>query len=216
MPAEVAGIALMAERLRLDESSADPASASLFYVIEQAKEGDSRAFEQLMTRFQKRVVGTAWHVLGNREDARDAAQEVFLKVYRHLKKFRAGEDFSAWLYRITVNVCRDLHRRRGPADKLASIECERELGILREPAATDDVEAAAMRSQEQAILTSALETLSTREREAIVLRDIEGLTSEDVARVLGSSAATVRSQICSARMKIKKYRDGVLNRRRRQ
>ncbi len=216
MAGDFAGVALMTEYPRLDESSGDRSCAAIAYVIEQAKEGDSYAFEQLITSYQHRVLATAWRMLGNQEDARDAAQEVFLRVYRHLKKFRSGEDFSAWLYRITINVCRDAHRRRGPQDRFASLESERELGNLPEAASTDDVEAAAILSQEQAIIASALDTLSPKEREAIVLRDLEGLSTKEVARILGSSATTVRSQISSARAKIKQYRDRMLNRRRRE
>jgi len=216
MAADFAGVALMTEYPRLDESSADSSGAAIAFVIEQAKEGDSFAFEQLIISYQHRVVATAWRMLGNQEDARDAAQEVFLRVYRYLNKFRSGEDFSAWLYRITINVCRDAHRRRGPQDRFTSFESERELGNLPETAGADDVEAAAILSQEQAIIASALDTLSPKEREAIVLRDLEGLSTEDVARILGSSATTVRSQISSGRAKIKQYRDRMLNRRRRE
>ena len=206
----------MTEYPRLDGSPGDGPGAAIAYVIEQAKEGDSYAFEQLITSYQHRVVATAWRMLGNQEDARDAAQEVFLRVYRYLKKFRSGEDFSAWLYRITINVCRDAHRRRGPLDRFSSLESERELGNLPEAAGTDDVEAAAILAQEQAIIASALDVLSPKEREAIVLRDLEGLSTEEVARILGSSATTVRSQISSGRAKIKQYRDRMLNRRRRE
>jgi len=216
MAGDFAGVALMTEYPRLNEGSGDRSGAAIASVIELAKAGDSYAFEQLITSYQHRVVATAWRMLGNQEDARDAAQEVFLRVYRYLERFRSGEDFSAWLYRITINVCRDAHRRRGPQDRFASFETERELGNLPEGASADDVEAAAILSQEQAIIASALDTLSPKEREAIVLRDLEGLSTEEVARILGSSATTVRSQICSGRTKIKQYRDRLVNRRRRE
>jgi RNA polymerase sigma-70 factor (ECF subfamily) len=216
MVGDFAGVTLMTEYPRLDGSTGDRTGAAIAYVIEQAKEGDSYAFEQLITSYQHRVVATAWRMLGNQEDARDAAQEVFLRVYRYLKKFRSGEDFSAWLYRITINVCRDAHRRRGPVDRFASLESDRELGNLPDAAGSDDVEAAAILSQEQAIIASALDMLSPKEREAIVLRDLEGLSTEEVAKILGSSATTVRSQISSSRAKIKLYRDRLLNRRRRK
>ena len=216
MAGDFAGVALMTEYPRFDEGSGDRSGAAIASVIELAKDGDSYAFEQLITSYQHRVVATAWRMLGNQEDARDAAQEVFLRVYRHLRKFRSGEDFSAWLYRITINVCRDVHRRRGPQDRFASFESELELGNLPDGANADDVEAAAILSQEQAIIASALDTLSPKEREALVLRDLEGLSTEEVARILGSSATTVRSQICSARAKIKLYRDRLMNRRRRE
>jgi len=214
MPVEASGVALMTDSPGLGSGSGDKTGTALALVIGRAREGDSLAFEQLISLYQHRVVAIAWRMLGNREDARDAAQEVFLRVYRYFKKFRAGEDFSAWLYRITINVCRDAHRRRGPQEKVASFEAESQLGNLRELTGPDDVEAAAILSQHHAIIARALDTLSTKEREAIVLRDLEGLPTEEVAQILGSSATTVRSQISSARAKIKRYRDLVLNRRR--
>ncbi|HWC77884.1 MAG TPA: RNA polymerase sigma factor [Blastocatellia bacterium] len=203
----------MTELPRLDENAVE--ARALARIVERAKEGDSDAFEHILTCHQHKVVAIAWRILGNREDARDAAQEVFLRVYRHLKKFRAGEDFAGWLYRITINVCRDVHRRRGPSHRFESFDSNRNSRIA-EIQDSSDVEAATIVLQEQAIVARALATLSPKEREAIVLRDLEGLPTEEVARILGSSATTVRSQISSARTKIKLYRQRVLSRRRSQ
>jgi RNA polymerase sigma-70 factor (ECF subfamily) len=179
-------------------------------MIERAKAGDPAAFEQMIDCYQRKVISTAWRMLGNREDARDAAQEVFLRVYKYLGGFRVDQDFAAWLYRIIINVCRDQMRKRGRPDQFTSFEMEHELGSFDSHASNEDVEAAAIRSQQQAMIAQALDTLSTKERTAIVLRDLEGLTTEEVARVLGSSQTTVRSQISSARAKIKKFRDRAL------
>jgi RNA polymerase sigma-70 factor (ECF subfamily) len=85
---------------------------ALAALVARAREGDGRAFDRLMIETQERVVGLAWRMLGSREDARDAAQEVYLRVFRHLGRYRSELDFHGWLYRITVNVCRDTARRR--------------------------------------------------------------------------------------------------------
>jgi RNA polymerase sigma-70 factor (ECF subfamily) len=150
------------------------------------------------------VVALAWRLLGNQDDARDAAQEAFLRVYKHLKKFDPTQDFSGWLYRIVVNVCRDLARKRH--GNVSSFEAEIEAGAIREPASPLDTEAAAMVAQEQAIVLKALATLTEKERAAIVLRDLEGLATDEVAKILGSSPTTVRSQISSGRAKIRAFR----------
>jgi RNA polymerase sigma-70 factor, ECF subfamily len=210
MPGEVADIALMTDGLGLPDSSARTAVSSVASMIERAKAGDAAAFEQMIDCYQRKVISTAWRILGNREDARDAAQEVFLRVYKYLGGFRADQDFAAWLYRIIINVCRDQMRKRGRPDQFTSFEFEQELGNFDARASNDDVEAAAIRSQQQAMIARALETLSRKERAAIVLRDLEGLTTEQVARVLGSTQTTVRSHISSARAKIKKFRDRTL------
>jgi len=213
MPVEVAEIALTANELgelSLGESVTEN-SAPMARLIERARAGDLTAFDQIITSHQRRVISTAWRMLGNEDDARDAAQEVFLRVYKHLDKFDPAQEFAGWLYRIIINVCRDQARKRGWRGMMTSFEAEYDAGNL-ELASTDDTEAAAMLAQERTIIARALASLSEKERAAIVLRDLEGLTTEEVARVLGSSQTTVRSQICSARAKIKLYRDRYLKR----
>ena len=214
MPCEVADIALMTDSLGLRESSGKTAAMSSASVIERAKSGDPAAFEELIDCYQRKVLATAWRMLGNREDTHDAAQEVFLRVHRYLDSFHSDQDFAAWLYRIIINVCRDQIRKRG-VNQHASFETELEAGRLESLASGDDVEANAIKAQQRAMIAEALETLSTKERAALVLRDLEGLSTEEVARVLGSSQTTVRTQISSARAKIKQFRDRALSRTRR-
>ena len=215
MIGEVVETLRMSDSFGLGESPGETQSVSLAPVIERARAGDSVAFEQIMDHCQRKVISTAWRMLGNREDARDAAQEVFLRAYKYLGGFNPAEDFSGWLYRITVNVCRDIARKRGRLDQFKSFESEREMGNLEALASSENIEAAAIQSEQQEIIAQALSTLSKRERAAIVLRDLEGLPTEEVARILGSSQTTVRSQISSARMKIKQYRDRVMKQTRR-
>jgi RNA polymerase sigma-70 factor (ECF subfamily) len=165
-------------------------------LVERAREGDGRAFDRLMLETQERVLGVAWRLLGSREDAQDAAQEVYLRVFRHLDRFRAEHDFRGWLYRITVNVCRDAARRRG-APVVHGTDAD-----PGRPAAAEEELLGAERWHR---LLEALASLPAKERAALVLRDLEGLTSEQVARALGSRPATVRGQIASARVKIRRF-----------
>lgn len=170
---------------------------ALAALVERAREGDGQAFDRLMLETQERVLGLAWRLLGTREDARDAAQEVYLRVFRHLSRFKAGHDFHGWLYRITANVCRDAarRRRRRPVAN----------GMKAEPAQPAEAEAILLESERWNRLLEALGSLPAKERAALVLRDLEGLTSEQVAHVLGSRPATVRGQIASARVKIRRF-----------
>jgi RNA polymerase sigma-70 factor (ECF subfamily) len=171
-------------------------TSALAALVEKAREGDGRAFDRLMLETQERVLGLAWRLLGTREDARDAAQEVYLRVFRHLGRFRAGHDFQGWLYRITVNVCRDAarRRRRAPVGN----------GDNPDPGQAAVAEEALLGAERWRRLLEALASLPAKERAALVLRDLEGLTSEQVARALGSRPATVRGQIASARVKIRR------------
>ena len=202
MSSNVADIALVMEQF--SQSSRHNSDT----IIERARSGDAAAFEQLMLAHQQRVMATAWRMLGNTEDARDAAQEVFLRVYKHLPKYDARQEFAGWLYRIVINVCHDVARKRGT--RHSSLEAEQEAGTLPVLLSHDNSEQAAMQAEEHAIVMRALSTLSEKERAAIVLRDLEGIATEEVARILGSSATTVRSQISTARTKIKQYRDRFL------
>lgn len=215
MSGEVAKITLMTNGLGLGEAASESGNSQLVPLIERAKAGDSAAFEQLVVCYQRKVISTAWRMLGNEDDARDAAQEVFLRAYKYLGSFKPDQDFAGWLYRIAINVCRDHGRKRSRYQQLDSFEAERDIGNLDSMASGENVEAAAIKSQERALVMEALKTLSKKERAALVLRDLEGMTTEEAARILGSSPVTVRTQIASARAKIKLYRDRVLKQRRR-
>ncbi len=205
MPVEM-DIALRIDQMRFDERATPTTEARPFdLLISRARQGDLTAFDQIIVAHQQRIIGLAWRMLGNQEDARDAAQEIFLRVYKHLNKFDPAQDFAAWLYRIAVNVCRDLARKRGRGNP-TSFEAEREAGTLAEPASPHNTEKSAMHAQERAIVLRALARLTEKERAAIVLRDLEGLPTEEVARILGSTPTTVRSQISTARVKIKQFR----------
>jgi RNA polymerase sigma-70 factor (ECF subfamily) len=197
------------ETLRMTKNSAAE-SSSVAPLIHRARSGEREAFDQLMILHQRKVVSIAWRLLGNEEDARDAAQEAFLKAYKYLHRFDADQDFAGWLYRIVVNVCRDAARKRGP---VVSFEAERETNNLEVIDDGSDVEAGAIRAQEQVMVLEALETLSKKERAALVLRDMEGLATQEVARIMGSSQTTVRSQISSARAKIREFRERASRRR---
>ena len=173
--------------------------------LEAAKSGDLAAFEILMRRHERLVLGTALRLLGKMEDAQDASQEVFLRLYRNLGKLQGSENLAGWLYRVTVNVCRDARRRR-PEE--ASVEAAAELAS---PGA--DPQQTATSNERQRVLEMSLRLLSGREREALVLRDLEGLSTGQVAAILGISQATVRSQIFQARIKIKGFVERYFRRR---
>lgn len=198
------------DRLMVLEENPSQTAAERALIL-RARAGDAGAFDQLMILRQRQVLNTAWRLLGQVEDAKDAAQEVFLRLYRSLSRIDAERDLRAWLYRVTVNVCNDLgNRRRRPETISLEVETEKVDAL---PARDDEMVVRIDRAAQLRLIQRALGTLSPKERAALVLRDIEGLTSEEVAQVLGTSSMTVRSQISSARMKIKRYRERILRRR---
>jgi RNA polymerase sigma-70 factor (ECF subfamily) len=192
------------------------ARADFALLVARARTGDAVAFERIMLETERKVVGVAWRMLGNREDARDAAQEVFLRVYKYLDRYRPEQDFNAWLYRITINVCRDAARKRGSrldGAHLSPRPGENERAAPEAASVEMNAEESAIRAQQRALLLSALQTLPEKERAALVLRDLEGLTTEEAARVLRSRPVTVRSQISSARAKLKIHCERLLRRK---
>jgi RNA polymerase sigma-70 factor, ECF subfamily len=172
--------------------------------IQKARAGDAAAFERIMLLHERMVLRTAQRLLMNSEDAKDAAQEVFLKMHKNLGRFRDNKDLGPWLYRMTVNVCLDSKRRR-------------KAGVPLEEAAepwdsAPDPEEALSAAQDRTLVNAALRRLPERERAAIVLRDLEGWSTAETADILGSSEGTIRSQISTARTKIKRFIAGQLGR----
>lgn len=164
-------------------------------LIEQAKKGDADAFAQLYLEQAPRVYALCLRMCGNDADAQDAVQEVMLKAWRHLGRFRQHSSFSTWLYRIALNTCRDmLRRQKTPA---VSIELMEESGRqLCHPGFED----ASARRQE---LEQALARLSYSHRMMVVLRDIQGLSYEEIAGTLHLPVGTVRSRLNRARTQLR-------------
>lgn len=183
-PADVA-----LEHLVLTDSTDDQRLAVVEALVTRAQAGDVKAFAALVSRFEQKVLTTAWRFLRDRDDAMDAAQETFLRAHKYLGSYD-GRDFGAWLYRITVNAARDVGRRRGPQPVAAEAESQETLS------ATGTAHRA---------LADALNSLTEKERTAFVMRDLDGLSTEEVARILGVSAVTVRVHICMARKKIRSF-----------
>src|SRR5262249_40101675 len=156
--------------------------------------GDVSAFEHIVIRYERRVLTLAWRLLGSQADAQDASQEVFLRAFRFLHRFDSTRPFEPWLMRLTVNVCRDIGRKR-PSNTVLDPE------VLQ---ARSDPHAELSAEEQRRTLHAILQELPEKERAAVILRDIEGLSTAEVAGILGSSETTVRSQISTARLKIRK------------
>ena len=205
-PRSGAATMALAVELQLPEPVVSARNQSaLASLIERAVAGDAAAFEQIMIHSQQRVMALSWRMLGNDADARDASQEVFLRVYKYLRRYDPNQDFFAWLYRITANVCRDTIKKRRHHDNIASLSTDADTQVLEIPATHDNAEELLLVAQRRELLAQAIATLPYKERASIILRDVEEFTTEEVAEILQSSATTVRSQISSARKKIKDY-----------
>jgi RNA polymerase sigma-70 factor (ECF subfamily) len=152
----------------------------------------SDSFEQVLRERQRRVLRTAYRILGNWADAEDVAQEVFLRLHRRGLRFSNDAALGAWIYRVTVNLCIDRSRTAKPATEVpdaASADASVEIVLIRE--------------QQKERLMTALSALPVRERAALVLREIEELPTAAVAAALGTTEGTVRSQVAKAIAKLR-------------
>ena len=175
-------------------------------LVQQAKAGDRAAFAGLVSAYEGKIYNLALRYLGSREDAMDASQEVFLRVFRFLPGFQEESGFSTWIYRIGVNVCKDmLHRRLKRAEQPLEVPDEEDEG---RPVDVPDLRYDPERIMEgvelRQALSDAILALPEQQREIIILRDIRGLSYEEIALALALEAGTVKSRLFRARENLRK------------
>ena len=171
-------------------------------LLSRAQKGDSAAFESIVRAHEATVFHLALRQLGNREDAEDAAQEVFLKAYTGLSSFRAESKLSVWLYRITNNVCIDFLRRRRETVSLSQENEDGEPLELELPDERFDPAALAERKDLREQVGKALQALPPDAREILLLRELGGQSYEEIADTLEIDLGTVKSRIFRARKKL--------------
>lgn len=164
-------------------------------LIQRSAEGDLDAFTLLVESRRERVFWIAYHFVGERELARDVTQEVFLRLFRVIRRFRKGGRFDAWLYRITVHLALDALRKERRHRQAAPLEAASET-----PDRTSPLPLEGLRQQEvRRVFGLLAESLGRKQRAAFVLREIEGLPTAEVAEILETSESTVRNHILHAR-----------------
>jgi RNA polymerase sigma-70 factor (ECF subfamily) len=163
-------------------------------LVSRARNGDRDAFRLLVERYEGRVYAIAYGLLGHREDAREVAQEAFLKAYRMLGSFRGDAGFYTWLYRIVVNLAIDLRRR----DRPAPLEDPDRMRDAR----SEDPAGEAYRGELRAAIRTAIDGLPPEQRAVIVLRELEGLSYAEIAEVEQIPIGTVMSRLFYARRKL--------------
>ena len=174
--------------------------------VQRLKKGDRDAFNDIVREYEKQVINIAYGMLSDREDALDAAQEVFIKVYKNIGSFRGQSSFTTWIYRITANVCNDILRKRQRSAKVISIfqdDDERESTIEIADDKPTPEETIELNDRQQAV-RDGIASLSADFRAVITLCDIEGCSYEEAARVLSIPHGTVKSRLNRARNALKK------------
>ena len=174
-------------------------------LVERVKQGDKRAFEMLVVKYQRRVIRLISRMVRDSDLVEDIAQETFIRVYRALPQFRGESAFYTWLYRIAVNTARKslMDLKRDPLVLAASGAPESEIDetsrVESEPSTGETPEALLASKEIAAAVNVAVAALSEDLRQAITLREIEGLSYEEIAELMNCPIGTVRSRIFRAR-----------------
>jgi RNA polymerase sigma-70 factor, ECF subfamily len=175
-------------------------------LVHASKNGDVAAFEELVRRYDRKLLRIAQSVTHNREDSQDAVQEAFLKAFQHLGEFREDSKFSTWLIRITVNQSLMKLRKQRTAREDSLDEDFQAEGDILPIEVTDwapNAEQLYWASELRDILIKCLEELSPLLRTVFVLRDIEGLTIDQTAEVLDVSHTAVKARLWRARLQLR-------------
>ena len=177
--------------LAADGASAEASTArdAERQVIEACQRGEREAFDQLVVRYQRDIYRLCYRYLNNHEDANDVTQEVFLKAWRGIGRFRGKSAFSTWLYRIGVNACLNVRAARRPgAQDLTETLPDPGMG------AAQRVE----KAQRAAQVREAVSRLPEKQRATLILKIYHELTHQEVAQVLGSTVGTVKANLFHA------------------
>jgi len=164
-------------------------------LVARSRGGDLDSFNQLVLRWERPIYALAYRVIGREEDARDVAQETFLRAFRALSGFKGQAKFSSWLYRITLNLCRDWIRRERRTPIAQVPEGVDLIELAGETAPTESIEELVSRKQLGLAVAKAMALLPDEQRTAIILKEYHGLTFQEIADLLDCPLSTVKTRL---------------------
>lgn len=170
-------------------------------LINKVKSGDETAFNELMRRHYRGVLNYIYRFTNNRETSEDLAQEVFLRVYRSVKRYKPDAKFSTWLYKIATNVCLTEIRSKGRENNVSLDELYQSTGEVQDQSGHSAYDIV-FRKQVRELIFGALRSLPPRERMAIILCKYEELPYEEVAEIIGCTPGAVKAYVHRGRMKL--------------
>lgn len=177
-------------------------------LVNQARQGDLAAYDELVKRYQERIYATVYHMTSNHEDANDLAQEAFIKAFHALKSFKGGSSFYTWVYRIAVNkTINFLKQRKNKAQmSLDDIDFNAEhdpdlVALISDKTPRREVNLAELQEK----LNVAMQKLSEPHRLVVTLHDVQGLSHEEIAKIMECNIGTVRSRLFYARQQLQAY-----------
>jgi RNA polymerase sigma-70 factor (ECF subfamily) len=164
-------------------------------LVSRSMSGDSESFNQLIKRWERPIYALAYRTIGREDDARDVVQETFLRAFRGLSGFKGQAKFSSWLYRITLNLCRDWMRRQRRAPVIATPDGVDLVELAGESENVETADAAVARKDLSRMVARAMSALPEEQRAAIVLKEYHGLTFQEIADLLGCPLSTVKTRL---------------------
>ena len=164
-------------------------------LVARSRGGDLDSFNQLVLRWERPIYALAYRVIGREEDARDVAQETFLRAYRALSGFKGQAKFSSWLYRITLNLCRDWIRRERRAPVMQAPEGVDIIELAGEATPSESIEDLVTRRQLGRAVGRAMSLLPDEQRTAIIMKEYHGLTFQEIADLLDCPLSTVKTRL---------------------
>jgi RNA polymerase sigma-70 factor, ECF subfamily len=185
---------------------ADPSADEDLLKVEEYLSGDVRAYEYLFEKYREKVYAIAFRFTRNKEDALEVVQEVFIRVYQGLSRFKTGSKFYTWLYRITVNRAIDFTRARKVRRTVEFDSSQDETGNnvvekTRNPDSQDPADLAVRKELSDRIL-DAIDHLSPKHRAVFILHAVENLSYKEISDVVGCRIGTVMSRLFFARRKL--------------
>jgi RNA polymerase sigma-70 factor (ECF subfamily) len=179
----------------------DPQEQSL---IERCKRGEFQAYRELMERYQSRIYSVCYGIVRNREDALDVVQEVFIKIYDAIKKFKGESGLYVWMYRIAVNKSLDFYRKKKRKYMIfEKASDDARVHNTQIETRTPQDKTLALELKEK--VAEAIEQLPEKQKGIIILREIEGLSYQEIAKIMKCSVGTVMSRLFYARKKLAGY-----------
>jgi len=164
-------------------------------LVARSTGGDPESFNLLIKRWERPIYALAYRTIGREDDARDVVQEAFLRAFRGLSGFKGQAKFSSWLYRITLNLCRDWMRRQRRAPVVLTPDGVDLVELAGESEGVETADAAVARKDLSRAVARAMTVLPEEQRAAIVLKEYHDLTFQEIADLLGCPLSTVKTRL---------------------
>ncbi len=177
-------------------------------LVKRAQDGDTEAFDELVTKHSPKLYGLVYNMTSNHEDTNDLLQDIFAKAYRSLKRFEGKSTFYTWIYSISVNMTLNFLKKRGRQRKVSLDDVDQniqnDVDFIESTSKTDPVKEVNIRELQER-LNGAMQQLSDDHRAVVTMFDIMGMPHNEIAKILGVSPGTVRSRLFYAHRQLQNY-----------